>query len=668
VLKDLNLWLIYWGTPWATYISPTASEITQAAQTMMGSTYFSGLGQYCGIRGPTFGGAIQVTDSDPPNPFSNAAITTMLYDQLGKGALPEPDEDPSILYCVILPPGVNAAEPDVVGEHSFFVYFDLTDFSLPPDFDIARAHFAWVTNDGTLDSITTVLSHELVESCTDPNGDGIQGVSGTCSQAGWCEIGDVCEWSEVRDGVRVQAYWSEADQACIVPGVAVSAPLPAEPSRNGEAAISISGPAKGAAPRAAVAKQPSARRGREFGAQYTGGLLATAWIFPIMATVITVGAYVAPTLFPPDWKLLSDSPVLAGPAIGLVLWLLLAAAYSPMASARHANGSSYADLAERLVGLDTRLAAVPAASRTNTFGEASQHRDFIAAELESKGPRWIAAVGYIALWQRMHRAEEALVDIEPRRQVISDALNDEWRLEDSTIDNHNDIAADLESARQYLMTQRVADGAETPGIRTETQARSLLRTVRYAINDFRDKRRAGLVRARNLLVGTMIITELFAFALLALAVVNKAPRAAVVAGIVFYLVGALVGLFNRLAQQATAGTMTDDYSLAGIGLVLTPTISGLAAVGGVALTGMLAMSGVMGLVQPNGSIKATGPVTVPMLSEIFDLNTFRIGLLVAALFGGTPALLSRRLQQLTQQYQKDLKSTDPMSSAPTKKQ
>jgi hypothetical protein len=466
----------------------------------------------------------------------------------------------------------------------------------------------------------------------------------------------------------VQAYWSEADQACVVPGVAVSAPLPAEPSRNGEAAISISGPAKGAAPRAAVAKQPSARRGWEFGAQYTGGLLATAWIFPIMATVITVGAYVAPTLFPPDWKLLSDSPVLAGPAIGLVLWLLLAAAYSPMASARHANGSSYADLAERLVGLDTRLAAVPAASRTNTFGEASQHRDFIAAELESKGPRWIAAVGYIALWQRMHRAEEALVDIEPRRQVISDALNDEWRLQDSTIDNHNDIAADLESARQYLMTQRVADGAETPGIRTDTQARSLLRTVRYAINDFRDKRRAGLVRARNLLVGTMIITELFAFALLALAVVNKAPRAAVVAGIVFYLVGALVGLFNRLAQQATAGTMTDDYSLAGIGLVLTPTISGLAAVGGVALTGMLAMSGVMGLVQPNGSIKATGPVTVPMLSEIFDLNTFRIGLLVAALFGGTPALLSRRLQQLTQQYQKDLKSTDPMSSAPTKKQ
>jgi hypothetical protein len=667
VLKDANLWLIFWGTAWATYPSPTASEITQAVQAMTGSDYFSGLGQYRGIRGPTFGGAIQVTDSDPPNPFSNAAITTMLYEQLEKGVLPEPDDQPSILYCVILPPNVNAEEPGVVGEHSFFVYYDLTIFALPPDFDIARAHYAWVMNDGTLDSITTVLSHELVESCTDPNGDGIQGVPGTCSQGGWCEIGDVCAWSEVRDGVRVQAYWSEADQVCIVPGVAASAPVPVEPSRNGEAAISISGPAKGAATRLAVLKQPSARRGWQFGAQYSGGLLATAWLLPIMATVITVGAYVAPTLFPPDWKLLSDSPVLAGPAIGLVLWLLLGAAYSPMASARQANGSSYADLAERLVGLDARLTAVPAASRTSAFGEASQHRDFIAAELESKGPRWITAVGYIALWQRLHRAEEALVDIEPRSQVISDALNDEWRLQDSTIDNHADLVADLESARQYLMTQRVADGTATTGIRNETQARSLLRMVRYAINDFRDKRRAGLVRARNLLMATMIITELFAFALLALAVVKGAPRGAVVAGIVFYLVGALVGLFNRLAQQASTGTMTEDYSLAGTGLVLTPTVSGLAAVGGVALTGMLAMSGLTGLVQPNGSTTATAPVTVPMLADIFDLNKFRIGLLIAALFGGTPAILSGRLQQLTQQYQKDLKSTDPMSSAPTKK-
>jgi len=259
-----------------------------------------------------------------------------------------------------------------------------------------------------------------------------------------------------------------------------------------------------------------------------------------------------------------------------------------MASARYANGSSYADLAERLVGLDARLAAVPAAARTTAFGEASQHRDFIAAELESKGPRWIAAVGYVALWQRMHRAEEALVAIEPRSQVISDALNDEWRLRDSTVDHHEDLAADIESARQYLMTQRVADGAATSGIRTETQARSLLRMVRYAIDDFRDKRRSGLVRAKNLLMATMIITELFAFALLALAVVNHAPRSAVVAGIVFFLVGALVGLFNRLAQQASTGTTTDDYSLAGVGLVLTPTLSGLAAVGGVALTGMLA--------------------------------------------------------------------------------
>jgi hypothetical protein len=633
---------------------------------MLGSAYFSGLSQYRGIRGPAFAGAIQVTDSDPPNPFSNAAIATMLHEQLGTAALPEPDDDPSIFYCVILPPGINAADPGVVGEHSFFVYYDLTELALPPDFDIARAHYAWVTNDGTLDSITTVLSHELVESCTDPNGDAIQGVPGTCTQDGWCEIGDVCGWSEVRDGVRVQAYWSEAEQACIVPGVAAAAPLAPVPPGNGLAALSINGPAKTPAGATALASPPSARRGSQLGAQFVGALLATAWVYPIVATVITVGSYVAPTLFPPDWKLLSDSPALAGPAIGLVLWLLLGAAFSPMATARQANMGNYADLGERLTGLDARLAAVPAASRTSVFGEALDHRHFIAAELESGGPRWIAGVGYIALWQRIHRAEEALIDIEPRSQVILDALNDEWRLQDSTVDHAADLQADLEAARQYLVTLRVADSAATNGVRSETEARAIVRKVRYAIDDFRDKRRAALVRARNLLMATMIITELFAFTLLALAVVNRAPRAAVVAGIVFYLVGALVGLFNRLAQQVNAGTMAEGYSLSGVRLVLTPTLSGMAAVGGVALTGMLTMSGITSLVQPAGT-GTTAPIAVPVLADIFDLDKFRIGLLIAALFGGTPALLSGRLQQLTDQYQNDLKSTDPSGSAPTKK-
>lgn len=667
VIKQLDLWLIFWGSAWVTSASPTPSEVTEAAKTMLAGAYLSGLSQYRGITGASFKGAIGVTDSDPPNPFSNAAITTMIHQQLGKGALPEPDDDPAILYCVILPPGVNAADPTVVGEHSFFVYFDVTDLQLPPDFDIARAHYAWVSNDGTLDSITTVLSHELVESCTDPNGDGIQGVPGTCGQGGWCEIGDVCGWSEVRDGVRLQAYWSEADQACILPGAAIattSPPAPEGTTTDGGAALSTAAPAAAPASAPAPAQSWGGRMG-DLGARYVGGLLATAWLAPIIAASVTIAVYVAPTILPPGWKLLSDSPVLAGLLVGMVGWLLLAAAYSPMACARHANATNHADLQERLCGLEARLAAVPAASRTSTFAEASQHRDFIAAELDTCGPRWTSAVGYIALWKRTHRAEEALVDIEPRSQVIADVLYDKGRLQDSNVDHATQLLADLESARQYLVTLRVADTGATPTIQSEAEARAVVRQTRYAIDDFRDKRRAALIRARNLLMATMLITELFAVALLALSIINHAPATAVVAGIVFYLVGALVGLFNRLGQQASAGTMVEDYALAGVRLVLTPTLSGLAAVGGVVLTGMLAMSGLVTLTQANGA--TTAPLTLPALADIFDLNKFRIGLPLAAVFGSAPALLSGRLQQLTDQYKNDLKSTDPASSAPPKK-
>jgi len=666
VLRDLNLWLIYWGSGWAGHVSPTATEVTEAVKTVLGGNYFSGLSQYRGIRRPTFKGAIAVTDDDPPNSFSNAAVTTMIYQQLLNGALPEPDDNPTILYCVVLPPGIDAADAAVVGEHSFFVYYDLTDLDLPDEYDIARAHYAWVTNEGTLDSITTVLSHALVESCTDPDGGGIQGVTDIGRQGAWSEIGDVCEWSEVRDGVRVQAYWSEVNRACVVPGSATGVGGTAASTRTEGAARSLPLPTPATAAVVTPAK-PSAGRGWAFASRYVGGLLTTAWMLPIAAAVIAVAAYVVPTLFPPDWKLISDSPVLAGVTIALVAWLLLAAFYSPMSDARHANGSSYADLQQRLCQLEARITAVPAENRTGAFREAMQDCEFIATELGSSGIRWVTAIGYIALWERMHRAEEALIEIEPRSQVVADALEDQWRLQDSTVDHSADLLAELKLAREYLVTLRVADTDQSPAIHSETEARAVVGKVRLAIDDFRDKRRAALVRTRNLLMATMIITELFAFAILALAISARAPREAIIAAVVFYLVGALVGLFNRLSQQVGAENMVEDFALAGVRLVLTPTLSGLAAVGGVVLTGMLTMSGLTGLVQPSGSSGAAAPTTLPVLADIFDLNRFRIGLLIAALFGGTPAIFSSRLQQLTEEYKKDLKSTDPSSPAPTKK-
>lgn len=110
-----------------------------------------------------------------------------------------------------MPPGVSFNNPSTVGEHTYD-----TDYDFPADYD--KAWFAWVTNDGSLtnyNSIPRIFSHELVEACTDPEGDGIQ--VNPPSSSNWHEIGDVCSSAASLNGVMVQSYWSQRDQACIIP-------------------------------------------------------------------------------------------------------------------------------------------------------------------------------------------------------------------------------------------------------------------------------------------------------------------------------------------------------------------------------------------------------------------------------------------------------------------
>ncbi len=693
ILASINLYLIFWGRAWASGGVPPVIDIARAAQLTFDSPYFSGLSQYRGSKTGRLKSVVQVTDSDPPNPFTNDQIANLVHQRINKGELPEPDDDPSALYCVILPAGVPSSNAGVIGEHSYFVYLDVTDLHFPPDIDIARAHYGWVSNDGTLDFVTTVLSHELAESFTDPNGDGIQGVSGVCAQSGWCEIGDVCSDTAVVNGVRVQAYWSERDQACIIPGrldgTANSVDTSGGLSMNTAAAATKPTSSSRAADAPPVSSQePPAWRRFASGASYTGGLLASAWLGPLVATLVLVAGYVAPSLLPPWAKLVSDSPALAGPVVAVVFWLVIGLLYSPAASARNANASSYADLQARLAQLNARLASLaPGDARSEPAAESATHAKAMASELDSAGPRWVTAVGYVSLWKRLHRAEEAIIEVEPRTQVLADAAYDTWRMQNSTIQHSTDLVADLQQASTYLrsvspdgsVSAAPAAAAAPPAppapsvtplapvvsIGSEAEARAIVRRVRFAVNDFRDSRWAALISARNLLYGTMIATELAAFALLALAVIGHSPGSAIVAGIVFFLVGALVGLYNRLSQQATAGTTVEDYSLAWVRLILTPMLSGLAAIGGVVLTGMLTLSGLTGLVQPGGSGSTANTVTLPVLQDIFDLNHFRIGFLLAVVFGGTPLLFGSRLQQLTDQYKNDLKSTEATGSSST---
>jgi hypothetical protein len=224
-LNNVHVVLIFWGIQWGGSPNPLAAQVTSAVQNLLAGPYMTYLAQYGVHRGSLWGTKF-VTNGDPPNPFSYKNVGDFIINLLDADILPEPDSNWPIFYCVIMPSNVsfqgdkrleNVPLPPgtlskVSGANSSIIWhdYDLLDVDNDP------AHYAWVGSNGSVaiqanvDYITTVLSHELVEACTDPNGgDGIVQVGGP---AGVAQIGDPCNGiCDYVRGVKVQSYWSQLD-------------------------------------------------------------------------------------------------------------------------------------------------------------------------------------------------------------------------------------------------------------------------------------------------------------------------------------------------------------------------------------------------------------------------------------------------------------------------
>lgn len=208
VLRSELVYLIYWGNAWTQpgAIAPTADQVTGAVRTMLASSYLTGLAQYRGIAHAQVRGSRVVASSEPPAGFSDGKVERFVRHQISAGTIPAPDAEDQTLYGVVMPPGVQAGDDeDWSGEHNTHGRHG------------HGVHYAWFTNPGTIDGLTVIMSHEIVEAATDPEGSGFLGVDGTCSQDGWCEIADICGNTGVVDGVMVESYWSDAAGKCVVP-------------------------------------------------------------------------------------------------------------------------------------------------------------------------------------------------------------------------------------------------------------------------------------------------------------------------------------------------------------------------------------------------------------------------------------------------------------------
>ena len=403
------------------------------------------------------------------------------------------------------------------------------------------------------------------------------------------------------------------------------------------------------------------------------GLVVTAWMLPIIAGSITLADYLAgPTPWLHDWN-----PVVVGVLVGLVSWVVLGALVGPNIGPRTANAETWG---EAMVHVSDLCARVGALTKAGTCpeplgGACEDVRKLKEVEHARPGLRWATRNGYIEMWQRIHHAEEALILLAELPGLWSVVQINRLKLEGATgvsptllpvlkgIENFLSL-----SSTQATAVLQPADTASiaappVPVVRTMDEARQRLRQVAAAVNAFRDRSLADLVRLRNVMLAALVLTESFAFGILALAVAaspGDSGKTAIAAGVTFFLVAAVIGLFSRLVSRQGSGPAVNDYGLQVAQLLLIPTVSGLAGLVGVVLSAILFSTSFTSLVAASAA-RVSQPTQLPGLDMIFNLATNPAGIVFAAVFGFSPALLVSRIDNLVATYKSAITSTETMS-------
>lgn len=404
---------------------------------------------------------------------------------------------------------------------------------------------------------------------------------------------------------------------------------------------------------------------------YAGGLLLFLPIIPVVATIISIATYLVLNLKASTSRtdfgwLDAVFPLLVGILSTLVLWAIMAYGCRRFTAVHRANEKSFYALLNHLSALNYYIDTLP----NEDTKELVRYRDAICLALKQRSTSWTVGTGYIELWDLMDSAEEALIAVAPQGKVIADAIYDEMRLNDSKIINSEEWANKLRSAIKgldpaALSYLKPAVGAQSPiagevtqqpaaaddqagnsatqqsGAVTlqQTEARSVLRVVRGTINDFNTKSWDALITARNQLFSTMTLVGLTMFVFVALAILFRANPQHLEVATIFAFIGALAGLIGRLSTESQLDKTMDDYRLSTARLLVTPLLSGLAAVLGVLIVA-----------------KTTN------LDAIYTFNTGLVpNLIIAATFGLTPNLLINQLQKKSEGYKENLQSTQPTS-------
>ena len=372
------------------------------------------------------------------------------------------------------------------------------------------------------------------------------------------------------------------------------------------------------------------------------GYLATLTLLAPFSMFIAGIAMVLEYLANPSASV--PNPVLLGLVIGLGAWVFLGPQLMWVARVDTAQPRSFGELLQRAGRADTYVRSLGAlapqnalthdAKRSALRAQASSAVAVLKVELgiedgqPKAGFRYAFAVGYMNLWRSLHRAEEAILSDQPASELIAAARYDALRLHgtpngESLIKMIHDALAAFGPAEG--LTKSGDSSSAQPQPAAEVTARAVLVEVRHAFNVYEDDTWERLIRQRNRLLRTVLVTSIVAVLLVSLAVLVRAPRDALSVACGFYLVGTLAGLFGRLRAENNAGPALDDYGLFEARLLATLLLSGFAAVAGAAL--------VHGQMDSAASLRAA-----------FTLEN-TAGWFAAAAFGLTPELITGSLSK-----------------------
>jgi hypothetical protein len=422
---------------------------------------------------------------------------------------------------------------------------------------------------------------------------------------------------------------------------------------------------------------------KPMGNRYFGALVLLAAFIPLpfLAALITLIVYLSHSPEPAvaffNWLGPGNIVIIIlGLIITLVLWLLLAIPCQHFATAKSGRPSDYAKLQRNYKVLKKQLEVVMDAANTATR---TAHDKATIADIEGNlanyndmlnrnGLPWVLYTGYVSMWDQINKVDEAIVCLLPRETVIESANYDKLRLKDSDDPEFKDLLTLLDKAintlssdskcskqssgqnldcelQQNLAQAMYAILKKAPDMpspsaanngqvsqQSEQEARADIRTVKSALHNFTNERWDGQVRARNQFMGTAFLTAVFTYILVIIAILANVLPMNTIHAMVFYFLGAIVGLFGRLFDERNADKVFDDYGLSMIRIMVTPLISGLAA-----LVGILILTSAQATIYE---------FTLP-------------NLIFAAVLGYAPNILIHTLQSKSEEIKDQLKSASP---------